>query len=312
MNQETLQELLLNASDASLDPAAIDLDAANGLRFVLQQSFRYQYAGPVATIDQRLVVVPPPRHGAQRRTFHRLSVSGADGIATWSRDAFANAVARVRVAAVAESVAFQVVAVIERSGGGPVLLPAAALTDPRYLGATRLTDSNEAMMNAAYDGAGAQPHGVEAAERICALVHDALPYRKGATAVGTTAADAFRIGAGVCQDHAHLMLAMCRTLGIPARYVSGHMLGEGATHAWVEVIVPHPKRADRAVAAPFDPCHGRQPDASYITVAVGRDYADVAPTSGTYQGKFANHLTSDTRLSVRVVEGAPPSVGAGG
>lgn len=98
------------------------------------------------------------------------------------------------------------------------------------------------------------------------------------------------------------MIAMCRALGIPVRYVSGHMLGEGATHAWVEVLVPHPRRRDRVQAVPLDPCHGRQPDSSYVTVAVGRDYRDVAPASGTYSGDIRNRLTSTSRLLVSVVE----------
>ena len=303
MNQEPLQEEWSSPFAASLDASEVDPDEARRLRFVLRQSFRYHYAGPVAAVDQRLVVVPPSRHGAQRRTFHRLSVVGAEGRASWSRDVFANSVARVRVPAVAEAVEFQVDAIIERSGRAPVLLAEAARRDPRYLDATDLTACDEALSNAAHETAGALPSGLEAAERLCSLVHGALSYRKGATSVGTTAAEAFGIGAGVCQDHAHVMIAMCRALGLPARYVSGHMLGEGSTHAWVEVILPHPRRADAALALPFDPCHGRRPGASYVTVAVGRDYRDVAPTSGTYQGGFSNHLTSATRLGVSVVEG---------
>ena len=288
--------------EPELDPAAVDLDSARRIRFVLQQSFCYRYAGPVAVLDQRLVVVPPSRHGPQRRTYHRLSVSGADGRASWSRDVFANSVARVVVPAVAEIVEFRVEAVLERQGSAPVLLPERSLRDPRYLDPTHLTSPDDALTIAALTALNTRIAGIETAERVCALVHDSLRYQKGATSTGTTAAEAFALGAGVCQDYAHVMLAMCRALGIPARYVSGHMLGEGSTHAWVEVIVPHPTRSDVAVAAPFDPCHGRQPGAAYVTVAVGRDYDDVAPTSGTYEGAFSNQLTSSTRLAVSMVE----------
>ena len=285
----------------ALHPADVDLDSARRIRFVLQQTFCYRYAGPVAVLDQRLVVVPPSRHGSQRRTYHRLSVIGADGRASWSRDVFANSVARVVVPSVAESVEFRVEAILERQGSELVLLPERSLRDPRYLEPTHLTKPDDALTIAAL-ALRARSAGIETAERLCALVHDSLHYRKGATSTGTTAAEAFAIGAGVCQDYAHVMLAMCRVLGMPARYVSGHMLGEGSTHAWVEVIVPHPTRTDVAVAAPFDPCHGRQPGATYVTVAVGRDYSDVAPTSGTYEGAFSNQLTSSTRLAVSLVE----------
>jgi transglutaminase-like putative cysteine protease len=298
MNNESLQELWLGVRDVSLDPAGIDLDAAGSLSYVLHQSFAYRYTGPVTRVDQRLVVVPPARHGPQRRKFHRLSIIGAEGYATWSRDEFENPVAHVQVAAVPESVEFRVDAIIEREGIAPVQLSAAALSARRYLDATWLTSADDALSSAAHDLAGSLPAGRPVAERICAFVNEAIAYRKGATSVATTAAEAFRIGAGVCQDHAHVMLAMCRALGLPSRYVSGHLLGEGATHAWVEVIVPDTDDADGAVALPFDPCHGREPGARYVMVAVGRDYGDVAPTSGTYHGRSTNHLTSMTRLGV--------------
>lgn len=303
MSEESRIEPLSGEFGTTHDAVSTDLEAATRLRFVLHQSFRYRYAGPVATVDQRLVVVPPSRHGPQRRTFHRVSVVGADGRASWSRDDFSNSVARVQVPDVAEAVEFQVDAVIERSGQAEVLLPREALLDPKYLEPTHLAAPDATLAAAASDVAGNRAMGLESAERLCAWVHEAIPYRKGATAVSTTAAEAFRIGAGVCQDHAHIMLAMCRAIGLPARYVSGHLLGEGSTHAWVEVITPHPKRADIAVAHAFDPCHGRRPGSTYVTIATGRDYRDVAPTSGTYQGRFANQLTSATRLGVSILEG---------
>src|SRR4029453_13301675 len=112
-------------------------------------------------------------------------------------------------------------------------------------------------------------------------VHATLTYQHGATNVRTTAAEALAAGRGVCQDAAHIMVALCRAAQLPARYVSGHLLGQGGTHAWVEVIVPH---HEAAMAVPFDPSHNRRTDNGYVTVAVGRDYADVAPTSGSYVG----------------------------
>jgi len=95
-----------------------------------------------------------------------------------------------------------------------------------------------------------------------------------------------------------VMLAMCRLLGVPARYVSGHLVGQGGTHAWVEVLVP---RGATAAALAFDPCHGRRAGNSYVTVAVGRDYADVAPTSGTYVGAPGGTLTGTREVSVTSV-----------
>ena len=84
-------------------------------------------------------------------------------------------------------------------------------------------------------------------------VHDHLRYDWGVTSIATTAAEAWAGGAGVCQDYAHCMLALARLCGLSARYVSGHLLGEGGTHAWVEILVPHPQEPECVSAVPFDP-----------------------------------------------------------
>ena len=136
---------------------------------------------------------------------------------------------------------------------------------------------------------------LEVAERICRAVHAALPYEYGVTGVRTTAAEALAGGRGVCQDSAHIMIALCHLAGLPVRYVSGHLLGQGGTHAWVEVIVPH---GHAATAVAFDPCHGRRTTNAYVTVAVGRDYADVAPTSGSYIGAPGGRLTGVRQVGV--------------
>ena len=134
------------------------------------------------------------------------------------------------------------------------------------------------------------------------VVHDQLRYDWGATTVATTAAEAWAGGAGVCQDYAHCMLALARLCGLSARYVSGHLLGEGGTHAWVEILVPHPRAPECVSAVPFDPTHVRRAGLRYVTVAVGRDYADVAPTSGTYDGPYEGVLTTSKRAAVTGVE----------
>ena len=108
----------------------------------------------------------------------------------------------------------------------------------------------------------------------------------------------------MCQDYAHCMVALCRLCGLPARYVSGHLLGDGGTHAWVEVLVQDPSGAVRAVA--FDPTHDRRAGPRYVTVAVGRDYGDVPPTSGTFEGPYPGELTTHKRAAVVRVEYLQP------
>ncbi|MDD9988152.1 MAG: transglutaminase family protein [Spirochaetaceae bacterium] len=110
-------------------------------------------------------------------------------------------------------------------------------------------------------------------------VHREIGYRRGATGVTTTAEQVLAAREGVCQDKTHLALGMLRALGIPCRYVSGLLTGQvGETHAWLEVL--HPRSG--WVAA--DPTRGVlfPPASDYIKLAVGRDYSDVSPVSGSF------------------------------
>jgi transglutaminase-like putative cysteine protease len=304
-----------------LDHSELDLDAARRLTYVIEQSFRYDYDAPVKSLRQRLVIIPPARHGSQYLRGHLLEVAGARARRCLRRDAHGNLVAWVRSEHVTQAVEFRLVAVVERvRGDGPAVLDAAALRDPRLLRPTRLTAADDRLRALAADLASdLAPHAgtpEQRAERICAAVHSALRYADGVTSVRTTAAEALAIGSGVCQDFAHVMLALCHLAELPARYVSGHLLGQGGTHAWVEVLVPetHGDTAREAhggtvpeqrgaVAMPFDPCNGRRAGSGYVTVATGRDYADVAPTSGSYVGKARGRLTAGRRVGVLAASG---------
>jgi transglutaminase-like putative cysteine protease len=262
----------------------------------LQQSFRYAYDGPAYALLHRLVVVPPVQHGDQRLRSAVLRVSGGDAQVDWDTDGHGNRVGVVRLPVVHDSLVLRVDVVVERSGADEP--PAPSPADPRLRGASLLTVASPHVRQLAATKAGGDP--LAAAERVCRLVPELVRYTPGATTVRTTAAQALEQGRGVCQDQAHVMLAVCRAAGIPCRYVSGHMVGQGGTHAWVEVVVDD--APGRRVVA-FDPCHGRRTDRRYVTVAVGRDYSDVPPTSGWYSGAARGTLTGERQL---VAEGLAP------
>jgi transglutaminase-like putative cysteine protease len=137
------------------------------------------------------------------------------------------------------------------------------------------------------------PDERELAEAINAFVHAQMRYVAGSTDVETTAAKAFELRRGVCQDSAHVMLALARRCGLSSRYVSGHLVGEGGTHAWVEVMIDD---GAGSVVLAFDPTHGCRVDMRYIVVAVGRDYSDVAPTSGVFTAAFPGQMTATKRV----------------
>lgn len=134
------------------------------------------------------------------------------------------------------------------------------------------------------------------ANALMGWIHREFHYEPGATGVKAHLEESFAIKQGVCQDFTHVMLGLCRTLGVPARYASGYLyngpkdslVGAQASHAWSEVYLPG------AGWIGFDPTNNTLADDRYVKIAVGRDYDDVAPVVGSYQG------TAHCRLEVRV------------
>jgi transglutaminase-like putative cysteine protease len=131
----------------------------------------------------------------------------------------------------------------------------------------------------------------------CAGVNRSVKYAKESTTVNSPIEHALESRQGVCQDFAHIMIALVRNAGIPCRYVSGyfyhrsedsHPSADGATHAWVEALLPGVGWLG------FDPTTNRLTDDKHIRTAIGRDYADVPPTTGVMKGK------AETQLQVRV------------
>ncbi len=271
------------------------------MRLLLRQTLRYDYASPIERLRHHLMVVPPARHGDQERTSASLEVRGAQVEVEESVDRFGNVSLRIRAPRVQRKVEFVVEVTVERRDGpGPV-----ADAHP-FLDSTPLTEPDAALSAAAHRlrDAGDEP-GLELAGRINAWVAAAMRYRHDVTSVRTTAAEALALGQGVCQDYAHVMLALCRLCGLPARYASGHLVGEGGSHAWVEVLLPSPEDPAVLSAVAFDPTNDRRTGLRYLTVAVGRDYADVAPTSGTFSGPAAGRLTTSKTLDEGAVDLVP-------
>ena len=262
-----------------------------GVSYHLRQSFRYDYDAPALSLLHRLVVVPPARHGDQRLRSGVVQVSDPSAQVDWHLDGHGNRVCTVRLAVVPRSVAMHVTVVVERYGE-PGSVDPGLLADPRLREPSWLTVASPQIRRlAARHARRADP--LASAEQVCRLMPELVRYVPGATSVRTTAAQALARGQGVCQDQAHVMLAVLRAAGIACRYVSGHLVGEGGTHAWVELVLPD-RRAARTIA--FDPCHARRADARYLTVAVGRDYLDVPPTSGWYSGPARGSLTGAREL----------------
>jgi len=123
-----------------------------------------------------------------------------------------------------------------------------------------------------------------------------VPYEIGSSHPGWTAEDALEAGAGVCQDHAHIFITCARQIGLPARYVSGYLMMnetvlQDATHAWAEVHL------DDLGWVGFDVSNGISPDARYVRVATGLDYAQAAPVIGSRIGSADERLTVELQVA---------------
>jgi transglutaminase-like putative cysteine protease len=265
--------------------------------YEVQQHFRYSYSAPICNLRQRLVVVPRLAHGDQRVLSHRLEVSQPHSRKRMRVDRFGNVNFEISIDKVEKAVDFDVSLIVERlPGHGPHVEALTRQGLETYLRPSALTRPDAALRAAAADIACNGERGTELAIAAGGWVYRWMTYTFDRTGVDTTAGQALAARHGVCQDYAHLMLALCRLLGIPARYVSGYLVGEGGTHAWVEVLQPLAGDAVQILA--WDPTHDRPADSRYVTVAVGRDYHDVAPVSGTCCGPQAGRLSTALRVTV--------------
>jgi len=138
-----------------------------------------------------------------------------------------------------------------------------------------------------------------AVRQLSTRLYQAFAYEPGVTGADSPIDHALKERRGVCQDFAHIMIAICRSWGIPARYVSGYLFTDrnedrsdpDATHAWVEVFLPSLRWVG------LDPTNDLLAGERHVAVAVGRDYGDVPPSRGVYKGDADSVL--DVAVSVR-------------
>jgi transglutaminase-like putative cysteine protease len=146
----------------------------------------------------------------------------------------------------------------------------------------------------------------EVVRSMTEMIHRDFTYRQNVTDVDTSIERIVEERQGVCQDFAHLLIGLCRAIDIPARYASGYIVvngnaepgaptrGSDASHAWIEAFTPtHGWRG-------FDPTNNLVANDRYVKIAIGRDYHDVPPTRGTYQGGGTETLS--VAVSVRAIE----------
>lgn len=174
------------------------------------------------------------------------------------------------------------------SDGGEVPLLA-------YLQPTRLTAINDDIIELANAGYSSRRSAIDGMFSLVNKIQDEIAYLPGTSSVNSTAAEVLDVGAGVCQDHAHLFIACCRALDLPARYVSGYIHSgnsdHAASHAWADVWL------EGQGWVSFDVMHANFAATEHCRLAVGRDYLDACPVRGVRQGGGAEAMEVVVRVS---------------
>jgi transglutaminase-like putative cysteine protease len=265
----------------------------------VRQEFRYRYEAPVSGVRTMVRLVPNQRYGTQQLLDLHWHLD-PPGEVRQHVDAFGNHVWQFDHDQIERELVGHVEMVLQKQSPldheGRVVLhgvspetESRAVDDAEFLALTPLVDQSDALVSLATRLEREHPLVLDRAEAIVRAVGSRIRYTSGQTTVQTRASEAFALGQGVCQDFSHVTLALARLAGIPGRYVSGYLPAEGLMHAWVELLVPDPETGTSLWIA-YDPTHHRRVDETYVTVAIGRDYQDIAPTGGFYTGTALNSL----------------------
>ena len=248
------------------------------MQLFIRHVTRYRYERPVKYSVQSLHLTPR-RDPSQRSLAWSIS---APGRRLEQVDAYGNIAHLLTIEEPHREISIVVAGVVEtadseaRQDEGP-------LSPLAYLAPTKLTAANEEIKSFAQTALASVVEPRARARVLAEAVSGAVRYKSGSTDVYDTAAAAFKNGAGVCQDHAHVYIASARSLGMPARYVSGYIYtgdaNEAASHAWVDVWLG----SDIGWQS-MDVTHNRPAVRTYCRLAVGRDYLDAAPVRGVRQG----------------------------
>lgn len=253
----------------------------------------YRYGQAAHMIIQALRMWPAPSAG-QTIINWRVDVDGKRLQPTCD-DGFGNPVATHTIDRSIETLRLSVRGLVNTRDLNGVFGDHKELLPPMfYLASTPLTESNEAIDALAVSAAGAG-NQLERLHRLTNGIRDRIDYLPYQTDAETTAVQAFAAEAGVCQDHAHVLIAAARSLGFPARYVSGYLCpiegAAAASHAWAEIFV------DDLGWLGFDAANRQSPDERYVRIACGRDYRDAAPVRGVRLGGIAESLEVEVSVA---------------
>lgn len=254
------------------------------MRIRISHTTAYHYDPPVNAVIQ-LLRLTPRNHEGQDVMRCRIEVSANCRLHP-QEDAFGNVVHYFNAEGRIDALTVSVEGEVETADTAGIVRGAVERFPPElYLRNTTLAEADEAIAAyAAHHQAAAAGDRLTLLHRLLAGLNEELTFDTDPTHAATTAAESFALRRGVCQDFAHIFIACCRSIGVPARYVSGYLrridgvVMQEAGHAWAEAFVP-----DLGWVA-FDPAHGHCATDAYVRVAVGLDYLSAAPVRGSRSG----------------------------
>ena len=255
----------------------------------------YRYPTGAREVHTEIRLVPPEQRGWQTLHKHDLHIAPLAYAKATRTDRFGNCVYELKNEGVKSHLTLAMELLVETwcaydadGGALPTPIPIRNFEpSDAYREFTHRTFPDETMRMAAEEiekTAVYNDSPLKFLETVGLFVHREMRFAVGSTGVETTAIEAWKTHRGVCQDYAHVSLTLLRRLGIPARYISGFVPGEGVMHAWIEALLPLRVGDEERFWFAYDPTYGQWTNENYVTVAVGRDYGDITPTSGTYYG----------------------------
>jgi transglutaminase-like putative cysteine protease len=267
------------------------------MRIKIHHETKYSYEAPAQSMIQILRLTPRDYDGQYVRRW-RVDVDHG-GVLKKREDAFGNIVFMLSGQGPISEFTLTVDGEVETvDTAGIVRGGAERFPPPLYLRETWLTRPDENITAFAQAAASSGGGGrLDLLHRLLAATHRQMVFDIGPTDAATTAAQAFALGRGVCQDLSHVFIAAARSLGIPCRYVGGYLLrSDGTTqqeagHAWAEAFLP-----DLGWVG-FDPANGISPTDAYIRVAIGLDYLGAAPVRGSQVGGVCETLDVAVNVS---------------
>jgi len=257
------------------------------MQLTVRHTTRYRYDAPLANAMQQLRLTPEngPAQTVLEWTIDAPGISRA----TTYKDAFGNCVHMVSRSEPVEDVEITATGIVETRDTNGVLghEPDATVPPRIYTRVTPLTQSNQAIRKLA---AHAEGHDrIAGFHDLMHAIRSKVDYKVGVTDTSSSAVSALAAGEGVCQDHAHIFIAAARSIGIPARYVSGYLLLEDeqaseAHHAWAEVMI------EGLGWTGFDVSNEMCPTDRYVRLTAGLDSRSAAPIRGIRFGGLEENL----------------------